>query len=266
MVGRKYTFLVTIMLMGLSTFVVALLPSSATIGILAPIILIILRLLQGLALGGEYGGAATYVAEHSPHGRRGFYTSWIQTTATLGLFLSLVVILGTRTLVGEANFAAWGWRIPFAVSIVLLGISFAMIDQCVRWPVLEGPLFVVGGLVVGLGLFLPLYLLRAMGAGDVKLLAMVGAFLGPADTFRVALATMIVGGVMAIIFVVVNGTIGLMTRNLRSLFQLGLLDVLGGRAPDLQVTPSLSAGRLPYGVAISTGTMGYLVARQLGFT
>ena len=123
MVGRKYTFLVTIMLMGLSTFVVALLPSSATIGILAPIILIILRLLQGLALGGEYGGAATYVAEHAPHGRRGFYTSWIQTTATLGLFLSLVVILGTRTLVGEANFAAWGWRIPFAVSIVLLGIS-----------------------------------------------------------------------------------------------------------------------------------------------
>ena len=123
MVGRKYTFLVTIMLMGLSTFVVALLPSSATIGILAPIILIILRLLQGLALGGEYGGAATYVAEHSPHGRRGFYTSWIQTTATLGLFLSLVVILGTRTLVGEANFAAWGWRVPFAVSIVLLGIS-----------------------------------------------------------------------------------------------------------------------------------------------
>ena len=123
MVGRKYTFLVTIMLMGLSTFVVALLPSSATIGILAPIILIILRLLQGLALGGEYGGAATYVAEHAPHGRRGFYTSWIQTTATLGLFLSLVVILGTRTIVGEANFAAWGWRIPFAVSIVLLGIS-----------------------------------------------------------------------------------------------------------------------------------------------
>lgn len=123
MVGRKYTFLVTIMLMGLSTFVVALLPSSTTIGILAPIILIALRLLQGLALGGEYGGAATYVAEHAPHGRRGFYTSWIQTTATLGLFLSLIVILGTRTIVGEANFAAWGWRIPFAVSIVLLGIS-----------------------------------------------------------------------------------------------------------------------------------------------
>ena len=136
MVGRKYTFLVTIMLMGLSTFVVALLPSSATIGILAPIILIILRLLQGLALGGEYGGAATYVAEHSPHGRRGFYTSWIQTTATLGLFLSLVVILGTRTLVGEANFAAWGWRIPFAVSIVLLGISV-----WIRLQLNESPVF-----------------------------------------------------------------------------------------------------------------------------
>ena len=150
--------------------------------------------------------------------------------------------------------------------LVVLGISFAMIDQCVRWPVLEGPLFVLGGVLVGLGLFLPLYLLRAMGAGDVKLLAMVGGFLGPADTFRVALATMIVGGVMAIIFVVVNGTIGLMTRNLRSLFQLGLLDVIGGRAPDLQLTPSLSAGRLPYGVAISAGTVGYLVVRQLGFT
>jgi prepilin peptidase CpaA len=105
-----------------------------------------------------------------------------------------------------------------------------------------------------------------MGAGDVKLLAMVGGFLGPADTFRVALATMIVGGVMAIVFVVANGTIGLMTRNLRSLFQLGLLDVIGGRAPDLQLTPSLSAGRLPYGVAISAGTVGYLVVRQLGFT
>jgi len=123
LVGRKYTFLVTILIMGLSTFVVALLPSSTSIGIAAPIILIALRLLQGLALGGEYGGAATYVAEHAPHGRRGFYTSWIQTTATLGLFLSLIVILTTRTLIGEAEFAAWGWRIPFAVSIVLLGVS-----------------------------------------------------------------------------------------------------------------------------------------------
>jgi len=155
-------------------------------------------------------------------------------------------------------------RIPN--QIVLLGISFAMIDQCVRWPLLEGPLFVVGGLVVGLGLFLPLYLLRAMGAGDVKLLAMVGAFLGPTDTFRVALATMIIGGVMAIVFVVLKGTVGRLAQNLRSLFQVGLLDVLVGRAPDLQLAPSLSAGRLPYGVAISAGTMGYLVARQLGFT
>ncbi len=123
LVGRKYTFLVTILIMGLSTFVVALLPSSTSIGIAAPIILIGLRLLQGLALGGEYGGAATYVAEHAPHGRRGFYTSWIQTTATLGLFLSLIVILATRTIIGEAEFAAWGWRVPFGVSIVLLGVS-----------------------------------------------------------------------------------------------------------------------------------------------
>ena len=123
LVGRKYTFLVTILLMGISTFIVAILPSSTSIGIAAPIILIGLRLVQGLALGGEYGGAATYVAEHAPQGRRGFYTSWIQTTATLGLFLSLIVILATRTLIGEAAFAAWGWRIPFAVSIVLLGIS-----------------------------------------------------------------------------------------------------------------------------------------------
>lgn len=122
-VGRKYTFLVTILLMGISTFIVVILPSSSSIGIWAPVILIDLCLVQGLALGGEYGGAATYVAEHTPHGRRGFYTSWIQTTATLGLFLSLIVILATRTIIGEANFAAWGWRIPFAVSIVLLGIS-----------------------------------------------------------------------------------------------------------------------------------------------
>src|SRR3954471_7584453 len=122
-VGRKYTFLVTILIMGLSTFIVGLLPSAATIGIAAPIILIALRLLQGLALGGEYGGAATYVAEHAPMGKRGYYTSFIQTTATLGLFLSLLVILFTRTAIGEADFAAWGWRIPFLVSVVLLGIS-----------------------------------------------------------------------------------------------------------------------------------------------
>ncbi|MBY0559193.1 MFS transporter [Hyphomicrobium sp.] len=123
LVGRKNTFLVTILIMGLSTFVVGLLPSATSIGIAAPIILIVLRLLQGLALGGEYGGAATYVAEHAPTGRRGLYTSWIQTTATLGLFLSLVVILGVRTIVGEEAFKEWGWRIPFLVSILLLGVS-----------------------------------------------------------------------------------------------------------------------------------------------
>ncbi|WP_410001903.1 MFS transporter [Tardiphaga sp. 709] len=122
-VGRKYTFLVTILIMGLSTFIVGILPNAATIGIAAPIILIGLRLLQGLALGGEYGGAATYVAEHSPPGKRGYYTSFIQTTATLGLFLSLLVILFTRSALGEGEFAAWGWRIPFLVSVVLLGIS-----------------------------------------------------------------------------------------------------------------------------------------------
>jgi hypothetical protein len=122
-VGRKYTFLVTILIMGLSTFIVGLLPSAATIGFAAPVILIALRLLQGLALGGEYGGAATYVAEHAPHGKRGYYTSFIQTTATMGLFLSLLVILFTRTLTGEAEFAKWGWRIPFLVSSLLLGIS-----------------------------------------------------------------------------------------------------------------------------------------------
>ena len=123
MIGRKYTFLITIVLMGASTFVVGLLPSYAAIGVAAPIILVALRMLQGLALGGEYGGAATYVAEHAPHGQRGFYTSWIQTTATLGLFLSLLVILGVRTVVGEAAFADWGWRVPFLVSIFLLAVS-----------------------------------------------------------------------------------------------------------------------------------------------
>jgi len=123
MIGRKYTFLVTILIMGLSTFIVGVLPNYASIGIAAPIILIGLRLLQGLALGGEYGGAATYVAEHAPHGKRGSYTSWIQTTATAGLFLSLLVILGTRTWIGEEAFADWGWRVPFLVSIALLAVS-----------------------------------------------------------------------------------------------------------------------------------------------
>ncbi|HIV73184.1 MAG TPA: MHS family MFS transporter [Candidatus Aquabacterium excrementipullorum] len=123
MIGRKYTFLVTILIMGASTFLVGVLPNYASIGVLAPVVLIVLRMLQGLALGGEYGGAATYVAEHAPHGKRGAYTAWIQTTATMGLFLSLLVILGTRTLVGEEAFADWGWRIPFVVSVLLLGIS-----------------------------------------------------------------------------------------------------------------------------------------------
>ncbi|MEN9844019.1 MAG: hypothetical protein RLZZ612_1848 [Pseudomonadota bacterium] len=123
MIGRKYTFLVTILLMGGATFIVGILPTYASIGVAAPIILIVLRMLQGLALGGEYGGAATYVAEHAPNGRRGAYTAWIQTTATLGLFLSLMVILGTRTIIGEAAFADWGWRVPFIVSIFLLAVS-----------------------------------------------------------------------------------------------------------------------------------------------
>src|SRR5881409_2421024 len=119
MIGRKYTFLITILIMGASTFVVGVLPGYKAIGVAAPVILIALRLLQGLALGGEYGGAATYVAEHAPEGKRGAYTSWIQTTATLGLFLSLLVILGCRVALGTEAFEAWGWRIPFVVSIVL---------------------------------------------------------------------------------------------------------------------------------------------------
>ena len=137
MIGRKYTFLVTILIMGLSTFIVGILPTYASIGVAAPIILIGLRLLQGLALGGEYGGAATYVAEHAPHGKRGAYTAWIQTTATLGLFLSLLVILGTRTALGEEAFADWGWRIPFLVSIALLAVSVY-----IRLSMNESPAFV----------------------------------------------------------------------------------------------------------------------------
>ena len=123
LIGRKYTFLITIVIMGASTFLVGLLPGYNTIGWIAPVVLIALRMLQGLALGGEYGGAAVYVAEHAPVGRRGFYTSWIQTTATLGLLLSLIVILVIRVNMGEQEFAAWGWRIPFLLSIFLLAIS-----------------------------------------------------------------------------------------------------------------------------------------------
>jgi len=123
LVGRKHTFMVTILIMGASTFLVGVLPGYATMGVAAPVILVLLRMLQGLALGGEYGGAATFVAEHAPQNRRGAHTAWIQTTATMGLFLSLLVILGTRTLLGEEAFAAWGWRIPFLLSAVLLGLS-----------------------------------------------------------------------------------------------------------------------------------------------
>ncbi|MGF6595024.1 MFS transporter [Pseudomonas sp. 2835] len=137
MIGRKYTFLITIVIMGISTAVVGLLPDYATIGVAAPIILITLRLLQGLALGGEYGGAATYVAEHAPKGKRGYFTSWIQTTATLGLFLSLLVILACRTLLGTEAFEAWGWRIPFLLSILLLIVSVYIRLQLSESPVFQ---------------------------------------------------------------------------------------------------------------------------------
>ncbi len=136
LIGRKYTFLVTILLMGGATAVVGFLPGYATLGIAAPVILISLRLLQGLALGGEYGGAATYVAEHAPPGKRGFFTSFIQTTATLGLFLSLLVILSCRLILGTASFEAWGWRIPFLLSIILLAISV-----WIRLKLNESPVF-----------------------------------------------------------------------------------------------------------------------------
>jgi MFS family permease len=136
LVGRKNTFLVTMGIMGLSTFLVGLLPSYASIGIAAPVLLVALRLLQGLALGGEYGGAATYVAEHAPEGKRGLYTSFIQTTATLGLFAALLVVIGIRTALGEEAFAAWGWRIPFLISIFLLGLSL-----WIRLQLEESPVF-----------------------------------------------------------------------------------------------------------------------------
>lgn len=135
-VGRKYTFLVTMTLMGIGTFLIGLLPTYAQWGYLAPVVLILLRLLQGLALGGEYGGAATYVAEHAPVGRRGFYTSWIQTTATLGLFMAILVILGIRTWQGEEVFTDWGWRIPFLLSAVLLAVSI-----WIRLSLNESPMF-----------------------------------------------------------------------------------------------------------------------------
>jgi MFS family permease len=136
-VGRKNTFLVTMAIMGLSTFLVGLLPSYASVGVAAPIALVVLRLLQGLALGGEYGGAATYVAEHAPDNKRGLFTSFIQTTASLGLFAALLIVIGVRTLVGEQAFAAWGWRIPFIVSIALLAVSLWIRMQLEESPVFQ---------------------------------------------------------------------------------------------------------------------------------
>ena len=137
LVGRKYTFLITIVVMGLSTALVGVLPTYEQIGIWAPVLLVSLRLAQGLALGGEYGGAATYVAEHAPRGKRGYYTSWIQTTATLGFFLSLAVILACRLGFGEPAFKAWGWRVPFLISVALLAVSVY-----IRLRLQESPVFV----------------------------------------------------------------------------------------------------------------------------
>jgi MFS family permease len=136
LIGRKYTFLITMTLMGIGTFFIGVLPSYASAGIIAPVILICLRLAQGLALGGEYGGAATYVAEHAPKNKRGYYTSWIQTTATVGLFMALLLVLGVRSSQGEAAFTAWGWRIPFLLSAVLLAVSI-----WIRLRLNESPLF-----------------------------------------------------------------------------------------------------------------------------
>src|SRR5438445_3773344 len=136
LIGRKYAFIVTVTVMGGATFLIGLLPTYNEIGVFAPFLLVVLRLLQGLALGGEYGGAAIYVAEHAPDGRRGYYTSFIQTTATVGLFVSLGVILLCRTQLGDADFRQWGWRIPFVVSIVLVVFSYA-----IRRKLAESPLF-----------------------------------------------------------------------------------------------------------------------------
>ncbi|MBC7607400.1 MAG: MHS family MFS transporter [Burkholderiales bacterium] len=136
LIGRKYTFMVTLLLMGGATFLIGCIPSYETIGFMAPVLVLLLRLLQGLALGGEYGGAATYVAEHAPVGQRGYWTSWIQTTATVGLFISLMVILATRSLLTPEEFDAWGWRVPFWVSIIMVGISYL-----IRKNMSESPVF-----------------------------------------------------------------------------------------------------------------------------
>ncbi|HEX3846609.1 MAG TPA: MFS transporter, partial [Steroidobacteraceae bacterium] len=175
LVGRKHTFLITMTIMGLATFLVGLLPSYASAGVAAPVLLITLRLLQGLALGGEYGGAATYVAEYSPPGKRGQFTSWIQTTATLGLFAALLVVIGTRTALGEDAFKAWGWRIPFLVSIVLLGVSL-----WIRMQLAESPVFLK---MKSHGTTSKAPLSEAFGQWSnlkIVLLALVGAVMGQA--------------------------------------------------------------------------------------
>ncbi|MFC0676286.1 MFS transporter [Lysobacter korlensis] len=174
LVGRKYTFLVTIVLMGISTFLVGVLPNYASIGIAAPIILVVLRMAQGLALGGEYGGAATYVAEHAPNGKRGLYTSFIQTTATIGLLLSLIVILAVRETVGVEAFEEWGWRIPFLGSILLLGISV-----WIRMQLHESPLFQQMK-AEGKGSKSPLRESFLSKNGRIVLLALIGATAGQA--------------------------------------------------------------------------------------
>jgi hypothetical protein len=175
MVGRKHTFLITMGIMGGATFAVGLLPSYASAGVIAPILLLALRLLQGLALGGEYGGAATYVAEFAPAGKRGFYTSWIQTTATLGLFAALLVVIGTRTYLGEDAFKAWGWRIPFLVSIVLLAVS-----MWIRMQLSESPVFLK---MKSLGTTSKAPLSEAFGQWSnlkIVIIALAGAVMGQA--------------------------------------------------------------------------------------
>jgi MFS family permease len=175
MVGRKHTFLITMSIMGGATFAVGILPSYATAGVTAPVLLLALRLLQGLALGGEYGGAATYVAEYSAPGKRGFSTSWIQTTATLGLFASLLVVIGTRTYLGEDAFKAWGWRIPFLLSIVLLAVSL-----WIRLQLAESPVFLK---MKSLGATSKAPLKEAFGQWSnlkIVLIALLGAVMGQA--------------------------------------------------------------------------------------
>jgi hypothetical protein len=175
LVGRKHTFLITMGIMGGSTFAVGLLPNYATAGVLAPVLLLALRLLQGLALGGEYGGAATYVAENSPQGKRGFFTSFIQTTATLGLFGALIVVIVTRTNLGEDAFKAWGWRIPFLISVILLGVSL-----WIRMQLSESPVFVK---MKSLGTTSKAPLTEAFGRWPnlkIVLISLLGAVMGQA--------------------------------------------------------------------------------------